>query len=361
MLTRRIAEEIVEQTMLRLSRNLNVMDTKGMILASGEMERVNRIHEGAAYVAATGKPLWIDATNLKDWPGSKPGVNLPIHYKSRLVGVIGITGNEDELRDVATLVQLTTEMMVHQSLLTSETEWKRAAGELVFKELISGNPLSGITQDRMNMLSIALKGPFTIIIVHQDETTRMPNRLADWLTESLGIRSVLAGADYGHSMPILIWRVERELLRKRVEHICDQKNVSLLKIGIGKTVCSEEEIALTYESACQAIQFGVKNEVISDFETIEMKALMGAYQQPLHKQYREKVLGPLNEQLIETLQTYLGHEMHANHTSQVLGIHRHTLSYRLKRISEITGFDPTQFSSAVQLYYALLLREGAQT
>ncbi|WP_039043230.1 sugar diacid recognition domain-containing protein [Sporosarcina sp. ZBG7A] len=361
MLTKRLAEEIVEQTMLRLTRNLNVMDTNGMILASGERERVDRIHEGAAHVAETGKSLWIDNDNLEEWPGSKPGVNLPIHYKSRLVGVIGITGFVEELRDVAPLVQLTTEMMVHQSLLTSESEWKRTAGELVFKELISGLPISGVTLDRMKMLAISLEGPFMVLIVHQNEATRTPNHLADWLAETMGIRSVLSGADYGHALPFLIWGVDRELVKKRVEHVCKQKGVSLLKVGIGKTVFVEEDIVLAYESARHAIQFGVVNEVISDFETIEMRALMGAYQQPLHTQYVERVLGQLDENLIATLQAYLEHELHAQNTSNVLRIHRHTLSYRLKRISDITGLDPTRFSSAVQLFYALLLKEGAQT
>ena len=41
MITKQLAEEIVKQTMIRLNRNLNVMDTNGMILASGE-ERANR-------------------------------------------------------------------------------------------------------------------------------------------------------------------------------------------------------------------------------------------------------------------------------------------------------------------------------
>ncbi|WOV84259.1 sugar diacid recognition domain-containing protein [Sporosarcina jeotgali] len=361
MLTKRLAEDIVEQTMFRLARNLNVMDTNGMILASGERERVNRIHEGAAHVAKTGTPLWIDATNLRDWPGSKPGVNLPIHYQSRLVGVIGISGFEKELRDVATLVQLTTEMMVHQSLLTSESEWKRTAGELVFKEVVSGLPISGVTRDRMNMLSISLKGPFTIVIVHQNKTTGTPNHLADWLAETLAVRSVLAGADQGNTIPFLIWGLDREHVNKRVKWACEQQRGSILKIGIGKTVCGEEDIVLAYESARQAIQFGEAEVLISDFEKIEVQALMGAYQQALHRQYIERVLGSLNEQLLETLKTYLDHDQHAKKTSEELGIHRHTLSYRLKRISELTGLDPTRFNSAVQLYYAIVLKEGAQT
>ena len=88
----------MEQTMVRLNRNLNVMDTNGMILASGEKERIDRIHEGAAYVAKTKEPLWITDENIADWDGAKPGVNMPIYYKDRLIGVIGITGNPEELK-----------------------------------------------------------------------------------------------------------------------------------------------------------------------------------------------------------------------------------------------------------------------
>jgi carbohydrate diacid regulator len=59
MLTKQLANQIVEQTMIRLNRNINVMDTNGMILASGELERVENIHEGAVHVAKTHKPLLI--------------------------------------------------------------------------------------------------------------------------------------------------------------------------------------------------------------------------------------------------------------------------------------------------------------
>ncbi|WP_432353569.1 CdaR family transcriptional regulator [Sporosarcina sp. A2] len=360
MLTKKLAEEIVEQTMLRLSRNLNVMDTNGMILASGESARVDRIHEGAAYVAKTDTLLWIHENNIHEWPGSKPGVNLPIRYKTKLVGVIGITGSEEELRDVATLVQLTTEMMVHQSLITSETEWKRTARGLVFKELVNGHPLSVAALDRMSMLSILLKGPFTLIVVLQNERSHIPNRLADWVTERMGISTILSGSDYGRALPFLVWGVEREFVKMRVEIMCEQKSVSIAQVAIGKTVFTEAEIHVAYETAYQALQLGSKSEIISDFETIEMRALMSANQLPLHVEFTEKVLGGLDETLYETLHTYLNHEQHANDTSNMLGIHRHTLSYRLKRITEITGLDPTQFTSAVQLYYAILLKEGAK-
>jgi carbohydrate diacid regulator len=41
--------------------------------------------------------------------------------------------------------------------------------------------------------------------------------------------------------------------------------------------------------------------------------------------------------------------------AQTLHIHRHTLAYRLDKITRLTGLNPRQFEDAVQLYAALLL------
>lgn len=47
MLTREIAQTIVLETSLRLNRNINIMDEKGIIIASGDPSRIDNIHEGA--------------------------------------------------------------------------------------------------------------------------------------------------------------------------------------------------------------------------------------------------------------------------------------------------------------------------
>ncbi len=46
MLTKKLAEDIVHQTMLRLRHNINVISPSGVILASGDKMRVENIHEG---------------------------------------------------------------------------------------------------------------------------------------------------------------------------------------------------------------------------------------------------------------------------------------------------------------------------
>lgn len=80
MLTREIAAEIVKQTMVRLDRNINIMDDRGKIIASGNSDRINTIHEGATEVLRTGRAVTISDKDIQ-WKNSYPGVNLPIHFQ----------------------------------------------------------------------------------------------------------------------------------------------------------------------------------------------------------------------------------------------------------------------------------------
>ena len=45
-----LAQDIVDRTMAILPHNVNVMDSQGLILGSGEPERINTRHEGAQLV-----------------------------------------------------------------------------------------------------------------------------------------------------------------------------------------------------------------------------------------------------------------------------------------------------------------------
>ena len=46
--------------------------------------------------------------------------------------------------------------------------------------------------------------------------------------------------------------------------------------------------------------------------------------------------------LIGTLESYLAHNCNMNQTATAIHAHRHTVSYRLDRIRELTGLDPSR-------------------
>ena len=358
MITKQLAEEIVKQTMIRLNRNLNVMDTNGMILASGETSRIERIHEGAAFVAKTGEVLWITEDNLSDWHGSKPGVNMPIHFQKKLVGIIGITGNPEDLKEIATLVLLTTEMMVHQSLITSRVEWIRKLKELIFEELTGSELPSQIVYERLDLLKFNGTSPFVTLLIESNNFLPSPQRIIEQLEDQFEKNSVLIGHSQLNEIFILLGGMDSASLKIKLSKLLHllQKD-STVRIGVGNSVHTINEVRYSYTTAKNALQFGKLNQHLIYFEDIELLALLNNNPPAVTEQFSKRILNGLNEQLLETLTVYFACNNNSSASASTLKIHRHTLTYRLKKIEEITGYEPSLFQDAVLLNIALLLAD----
>ena len=74
-----------------------------------------------------------------------------------------------------------------------------------------------------------------------------------------------------------------------------------------------------------------------------------------NQRYIQRVIGTLSEDLLETLEAFLDHDLSISETAKALFIHRNTLIYRLDRITEFTGYNPRQIIGAVHLYCAVWL------
>ncbi|PSK32159.1 PucR family transcriptional regulator, partial [Nocardia seriolae] len=70
------------------------------------------------------------------------------------------------------------------------------------------------------------------------------------------------------------------------------------------------------------------------------------------------LLDPLDEhaELLETLQSHISNNLNRQRTARMLHVHTNTVDYRLKRIGQLTGFDPTQASGLWYLRSALVAR-----
>ncbi|WP_067814783.1 PucR family transcriptional regulator [Nocardia inohanensis] len=70
------------------------------------------------------------------------------------------------------------------------------------------------------------------------------------------------------------------------------------------------------------------------------------------------LLEPLADhpELLETLQCHIGNNLNRQRTARLMHIHANTVDYRLKKISQLTGLDPTATMGLWQLRSALIAR-----
>ena len=358
MLTIHLAEEIVQQTMLRLHHNVNVFSPSGVILASGDKMRIDKIHEGALFVAKTKQTLIINEQNVQQYRNAKLGINMPILYQGEVIGVIGVTGDSEELLEIASLVQLTTEMMVHQAIVESKSEWQQKNMDYIFEALVQGSKLNAALKERIQKLSFPLNGPFQIILLNLDVQDDKSKNMSIFFENSCHDQAILSGSILLHEYYILLTNCCKEKQKQILQALRQQqKKLPSLQIGIGPTVQDLTQLPYAYNGAKTALEFASITKKITYFEDVELYSLMKNRDSEEVKSFQLRILQNLNSKYIDTLQNFFTCNLQLTQCAQQMNIHRHTLTYRLQKIKELTGYDPQFFEDAVILKMACTLKQ----
>lgn len=357
LLTIRLANEIVEQTMLRLKRNVNVMNIDGVILASGDKERVEKFHEGAKYVAETKKTLIISDRNIHEFPQTKQGINLPIFFQEEIVCIIGITGVVDEeLLNISSLVQLTAEVLVHQALIESKSEWQRKMSVHIFEELISGTSINRVIKERINKLAIPFLAPYCIILLKAEQKTGSHRTLIQYIEDFFYNKPVIFGHFQLDEYFILTTEMDQPALTKLVEAFNTYiKSKFSIKIAVGEQAENLERLPHSYKTAQLALKHHRSVSRVIYHKEVEVFTL---FNPEAGQHYSIKTLNGLDDKLLVTLQSFFNNNKSASATADELQIHRHTLAYRLSQIKERTHLNPAEFHDALKLQIALWHRDG---
>ena len=136
--------------------NINIMDAEGVIIASGDPDRVGSYHAGAVKVLRSRSPLEIFAKDMRDLEGVRPGVNLPIEFRGEVTGVVGITGDPETIRDYGFLVKTMVEMSMEQTFLVEQFRLEERTREGFLHNLLFGWHDVALLQKRAEMLGYDL-------------------------------------------------------------------------------------------------------------------------------------------------------------------------------------------------------------
>ena len=102
------AQRIADRIMEIVPYNINIMDSNGVIIASGAKNRIGTLHQGALKAIALQKIYQVD----HDTSTERKGINLPIQYGGKILGVIGISGDPEQVMQLGMLVVTTAQLMI---------------------------------------------------------------------------------------------------------------------------------------------------------------------------------------------------------------------------------------------------------
>jgi purine catabolism regulator len=117
-----------------------------------------------------------------------------------------------------------------------------------------------------------------------------------------------------------------------------------------------EELSTGLDQARRAFESGGDGPV--RFADLAGQGLLSLLDPATAQAFASALLAPLTRygsraDLIESLRAYLGSNGHWDAAAQRLGIHRHTLRYRMRRVAELLGRDLDAPGTRAELWIAL--------
>jgi carbohydrate diacid regulator len=141
-------------------------------------------------------------------------------------------------------------------------------------------------------------------------------------------------------------------------HTCIDATVT---ISVGRHHPGITGFPRSYQDARAALSLGRRfhgPNRVHCLDSLGIAAFVGVADERTKIDLATYLLTPLDHEpeLLATVSMFFAQDCCPSRTARELAIHRNTLSYRLDKITSLTGLDPRRFDEAVQIRLALLLR-----
>ena len=120
----KFANKIIEKVKQYTDYNINIMNERGIIVASLTKERIGTFHEIALRIIQ-GNQDEIVVDKDENYIGTREGVNTAFSYKNRKIGVIGITGEPEQVKPIAMILRMSMETMLEYEIYKEERFHRR--------------------------------------------------------------------------------------------------------------------------------------------------------------------------------------------------------------------------------------------
>lgn len=360
-----IAQKIVKRAMQIIHYSVNVMNDDGVIIASGNPKRLSQRHTGAILALRENRVVEVDQLLAQKWNfEAQPGINLPIHYLGKVIGVVGISGDPTQVKQYAELVKMTAELIVEQHALLEQERWRHRYKEEFILQLLHGNLNWQEIEQQAEFFSFDLTKSRVVILI------KLLHPNSDSLQHLI---NYLEQPEFAQDVAILSLDQVVVLKTQTMPTVLSQQIKTLLptdytrqdyKMAVGASLNMplSEQLPLSFQSAQSTLSYGMKHHPrknIYRFEEYRLPVLLTGLSSSWQGQELLKPVVPLfageNATLYKTLQQYFLANCDLHLTAKKLFIHPNTLRYRLAKIEQLTGLSFNKIDDMLSLYLSTIL------
>lgn len=352
-ITKALAQQIVDTVRDLCGQNVNFIDCSGMIFASTDESRIGMFHEIGQQAAQSGSVIEVRENDR--FTGTQQGVNLPVYHNHKMIAVIGITGNPDEVRKYAKLAERITRLLIREKELDAFNRTESDKKSYILRGLIDHEDIHpDYLRENLSRWNINEKTSCRLLRLRLNDTdTPSLSHSLDTAIQNLFYKlscqlftfvypdeylAVISEEIFHHSRPIL--------------HDFAQKHTSALCIAVGNSVLIHN-LADSAFSAETALKSMPADTNYVEASSLDLELILASINSRNKKAFLEKTLDKLSPEDLSLLRIYFSCDMSLKKTCEETYLHKNTIQYRLNQIHKKCGYNPREFQDAVRLYLAL--------
>lgn len=364
------AQQIVEEIGKVVHQNINLMNEKGIIIASNDHSRIGQFHQGAYRIVSEHLPeLYITPEMARRQPLVRQGINLPIEVEGQVEGVVGITGAYGEVFQYGQIVKKMAEILVRERMTMDAQRLDLRVRSRFLEDWVLSDGLDQpqALSQRGFALGIDIHTPRRCMVVSIRNRTFYTNSLeGQQVIEAVEqeVERFLAGRSQlilrnAARQILLLPNLSTEELEKLGRDLAGDVMTKFqlqLAVGIGGQPADIHGAYLQANRAWRVANHS--RDPILSYETLNTELILDDISQQAKRQYLEKVFGSCTSaktrEYIPMLEAWFEADGSLSRAADALYIHRNTLQYRLRALAQDTGLDVRRCSQAPALYLAML-------
>lgn len=366
-ISKNAAQSIVEEIGNEIHEHINMMDGKGAIIASTNPERIGQIHEGARRVI-TEKLSELYITEEMETETTKKGINLPLIVRNEIVGVVGITGDKEQVYRYGNIVRRMTEIMVADSLSKDAKRYDRRMKYRFMEEWISkpGTSHSRNFIERGRNLGIDVEKAYRAMVLHFPDYQKLTDtvdgqKLLDEMESSVRHEMERHHILYLREPPKQICLIplcsdgEMKKIAIQIAQLIEKKYARKIIAGFDSQKGNKYEVrqcCLEAEKAAEHALF--REEPYFYYDNLNIELFVNEISDSTMQEYLNKVFSGISDEkmgeYMTLIECYFTFEGSVGKMAEAMYMHKNTLQYKLKKLTEVTGKD-IRLPSNVSVFY----------
>ncbi|MCI6151680.1 MAG: hypothetical protein MR673_00945 [Fusobacterium perfoetens] len=345
-ITTQLANSIVIEMKKIIQKDLNFINSKGIIIASTDEKRVNSYHEGAL------KAIEKNDSIIVDWElqyqGAKKGINIPIKFLDEIIGVIGISGERKEVEKYGVIIKKMVEILIKEAYLLKKKEEEEEYEKLLLESIIfEGN----------SKQELKGKGRIVIIKLNANSETSIIKNFFQKIKELVKREKDLLMLR--HDKIIILFFDKSKIYLKNFILKIDKLKIET-KVGIGEEKEEIKKIGASYQEALTALEWCDKNNNKETYyEEMLLEIVLNSIKEKEKNKYLNKVFKNLKPEEIKEyskiISLYEKYNGSLNKISKDFCCHSNTLQYKLNKFYDKTGYDMRRYTDFVIIKIAFSL------